>query len=162
MPWELTAIKYPEPAPSSWDQLDQKRLLPLGSLDEVQQRIARACPDVEWQPEPSHEEMDRLTGRSSLADAPAGFAERYRLPRIRGVAQLPDGISFEFGGLYCGLPVTALHIDVRWAGSPFVALRQLCGPAGWNVYEWCRGRPLVDLSQNWDGAGRSTGEIPDK
>jgi hypothetical protein len=158
MPWELTAIKYPEAAPPSWDQVERNCLLPLGSVAEVQHRILDACESVEWQPEPSHEAMDQLTGRSSLAESPAGFAERYRLPRIRGVVELPDGTLLEFWGLYEGLPVTVLHIDIRWAGNPFVTLRRLCGPAGWSVYEWCRGRPLVDLSQNWDSpAGQSDG-----
>jgi hypothetical protein len=152
MPWELTAIKYPASAPPSWDQIDQSRLLPLGTVEEVQQRVTEACPTVEWLPEPCHEELDRLTGRSSLADAPAGFAELYRVPRIRGLAQLPDGTLLGFWGLYQDRPVRALHIEIRSAGNPFAALRRLCGAARWSVYEWCRGRPLVDLSQNWESA----------
>jgi hypothetical protein len=140
MPWELIAIKYPDAAPPSWDQVDRSRLLPLGAVEEVQQRIMEACPSVEWQPEPSHEEMDRLTSRSSLTDAPAGFAELYRLPRIRGVGLLPNGTLLEFWGLYRGVPVKVLHIDIRWAGNPSMALRRLCGATGWSLYEWCRGR----------------------
>jgi hypothetical protein len=162
MPWELTAIKYSATAPPSWDHIDRNRLLPLGTVEEVQQRITDACPTVEWLPQPSYAEEDQLTGRSSLADAPAGFAELYCLPRIRGLAQLPDGTLLEFWGLYRELPVTALHIEIRWAGNPFVVLRRLCGAAGWSVYEWCRGRPLVDLSQNWDSAERGSGNLRDR
>jgi hypothetical protein len=152
MPWELTLVNYDGKPPRFRKDADERRELPLGTLEEVRKHISTVLPEIEWSVEPPLIEMMKATGSNLWEDWDEEMKAAASIPKLQAV-YYRENLSIEMFGFEQNGPLRFVLMDVRGSDNPIPILRKLCEPRGWSFAEMSKDGEFLDLSGNdtrWD------------
>jgi hypothetical protein len=144
MPWELEIIKYDGPVPRLRADVDETRLLPLGTVEDVRAHVSETLPAIEWQVEPPLIEVLKASGSDSWKHWDESTIESASQPTLKACYELED-LYIEIFGFKQASPLRYLLMEVRGEGDPLPVLRALCKPTGWSVADMCKDAVFLDL-----------------
>jgi hypothetical protein len=130
-------VNYDGKPPRFRKDADERRELPLGTLDEVRNHISTVLPEIKWSVEPPLIEMMKAAAS---------------IPKLQAVYYRAN-LSIEMFGFEQNGPLRFVLMDVRGSDNPIPILRKLCEPRGWSFAEMSKDGEFLDLSGNdkrWD------------
>jgi hypothetical protein len=152
MPWELSLINYDGKPPRLRTDEDERRKLPLGTLDEVRDHISSVWPETTWTVEPPLLEMMKASGNDLWKHWSEEMVAYASESKLRGLYQ-GAGFTVELFGFEQHTPLRFLLLDVRGRGNPIPVLKALCEPKGWCIAEMGKDGEYLNFAtaeKKWD------------